>query len=111
MKKFIAINPSVLPTKLRSAIFQFYFESVFPFLDFIEWTIDNYSSSQRVIMDYQGSKVLCQVNSQTVRKALSIPVSHDDLDEKFSKLSSLSLVAELVQDKLHLFLSKMVNKK
>ena len=51
LKKFILSNPSVLPTKLRSGICKFFVESLFHFLDFIKWSVENYWSSERVIMD------------------------------------------------------------
>ena len=79
---------------------QFVIESVFSYLEFIEWCVSNYSKLERVIMNSDGSKVLCYINPQSIREALSIPESNEYLIEQFSELSCLELVRGLGQIQL-----------
>ena len=80
-KQTIIDNPLIIPSKLRVSMCQFAIESVFPFLEFIEWRVSNYSKLERIIMNFNGSKVLYHINTQSIREVLSIPKSNEDLIE------------------------------
>ena len=80
-KHKIIDNPSIIPSKLMVSMCQFTIGSVFPFPEFIELCVSNYSKSERIIMNSNGSKVSCHINPQSIREALSIPKSNDDLTE------------------------------
>ena len=43
------------------------------FLEFVELCVNNYSLSERVIMNLNHSTILCHVNSSVVRQTLSVP--------------------------------------
>lgn len=85
---------------------QFSIELVFPFPEF-EWCVSNYSKFERVIMNSNGSKVSCHINSQSIRETLSIPESNEDMIKQFSELLCLEPVRGLGQTQLHSFISKM----
>ena len=42
-------------------------------LQFVDWCVNNYSFSERVIMDINNSTILCHVNSLVVQKTVLVP--------------------------------------
>ena len=69
--------------------------------------MSNYSKFERVIINYNGSKVLCHINPQSISEALSIPESNEDLIEQFLEFSCLESVRGLGKSQLESFISKM----
>lgn len=99
-KQTIIDNPSIIPSKLMVLMFQFAIELVFLFPEFIEWCVSNYSRSERIIMNFNGSKFSCHINLQSIRETFSIVESNEDLIEQFSELSCLESVRGLGQSQL-----------
>ena len=42
-------------------------------LEFVSWCVDNYSLSEKVVMDISSSKVLFSTSPLAIRKVLSVP--------------------------------------
>ena len=45
----------------------------FPFPEFIGWCAEQYSHEERVVVNKQGSEVMCRVESLSTRDSLGIP--------------------------------------
>ena len=55
--------------------FSYYFavEQTLPFPEFVEWCVNSYSPSERVIMSHTTSKILCKVDAKIVHGILGLP--------------------------------------
>ena len=62
-----------------SFLYYFAIEQTLPFPEFVEWCVNNYSSSERVIMSHTTSKILCKVDAKNVRGILSLPDNFPDI--------------------------------
>jgi hypothetical protein len=59
-----AVQATIVPYPVKIA---------FLFPKFIGWCIEQYSHEERVVVNKRGSKVLCRVESLSIRKSLGIP--------------------------------------
>jgi hypothetical protein len=56
----------------RASISRFCQEQTCHFPEFVSWCATNYSHTKRVIVAFDGSKILCRVNSQVIRDSLGL---------------------------------------
>ena len=66
-------------------LYYFSIEQTLPFHEFVEWCMNSYSSSERVIMNHTTSKILCKVDAKTVRGILSLPNNFPDSCESLNE--------------------------
>ena len=68
-----------------SFLYYFAIEQTLPFPKFVEWCVNSYSSSERVVMSHTTSKILCRVDAKSVREMLSLvdnfPISPESFNE------------------------------
>lgn len=85
-KKRLHHETSHFPNSVKPSLSQFTLEQSYPFPEFIQWCVDNYSKTERVIMNSTGLKVLCWVDAQTMRESLgfseSIVIEYEQLMRK-----------------------------
>ena len=62
-KQVIGGQIPLLLNAITISVSQFSLEMSFPFLEFVQWCVDNYSKSKRVLVNSLGSGVLCKINS------------------------------------------------
>ena len=72
LKQQLFMSSPLIPDQLKVVINFYTLEPSFLFLEFVQWYVPHYSISERVIMNSNGSKVLCQVNAQTIRDAFLV---------------------------------------
>ena len=58
-------------------------------LEFVDWCVNKYSMSERVIMNLDRSAILCPVNSSVVRQTLYVPEEFTLKDKYYSEESIL----------------------
>ena len=75
-KQIINSEIPFLLSQIMTPDSHFTFQSSYPFPEFIQWCIESYSKSKRVIVNSKGSRILCKIDSQTIRQALSLSKSH-----------------------------------
>ena len=72
LKQRIETQNLLIPNQVRTSIKCFTVESTFPFAQFIHWSTSKFSSTERVIMNFDGSKVPCHINLQSIREELCL---------------------------------------
>jgi hypothetical protein len=70
---------------VQATIVPYDVEFSFPFLEFISWCIEQYSHEERVVMNKQGSEVMCRVESLSIQYSLGIPDSLSIIFEPFNE--------------------------
>jgi hypothetical protein len=60
-------------------------EIAFPFLEFVGWCTEQYAHEERIIVNKQGSLVLCRIEKLSIRESLSIPDSFSVNSEPFDE--------------------------
>ena len=108
LKKDVESQKSLIPKKALISIKRFTIEPTFPFPKFIHWSTSNFSSVKRVIMNFDGSKVLCQICSQSIREALCLFELTDEESIQFDEKYSIRCFRELSQEQKLEFLSKLL---
>jgi hypothetical protein len=83
-KHFFMSNPSI-PDQLKVTVNFYTLEPSYQFPEFIHWSALHYLVSERVIMNYNGCKVLCRVDAQTFRDAFLVSESDINDLEKFNE--------------------------
>ena len=67
-------------------MYYFSIEKTLYYPEFVEWCVNNYSPTKRVIMNKNGTKILCQVNAKGIHKVLNVlkifPVNVEALSEE-----------------------------
>ena len=63
LKEKIESQNSLIPEQVLIYVKHFTVEPTLPFPEFIHWSSLYFSSIKRVIMNFDGSKVLCQISS------------------------------------------------
>ena len=58
---------------VQASIVPYAVELSFSFLEFVGWCAEQYSHAERVIINKQGSQVLCIIDSLSVWESLNIP--------------------------------------
>ena len=74
IKSKISKNPNLISTKFYSSLFYIVIEPNFPFPEFVHWIEKNYVKSKRQVLSSYGSRVICQVNSDSVKRLLGLPL-------------------------------------
>lgn len=67
LKKKLFISSPLIPNQLKFAVNFYTLEPSYQFFEFIQWYALHYSVLEKVIMNSNVSKVLCQVHAQTIR--------------------------------------------
>ena len=78
IKNIIAQSPKIISKALCSSLSQFTIEPTFPFPELIHWSAKNYAPSSRQIISADGTRVICNINSQAIRRAFNIPSMDSD---------------------------------
>jgi hypothetical protein len=60
-------------------------ELCFQFPKFIGWCAKQYTESERVVIDKNGSKVLCKIDAMSIRESLKITKSFSENFEPFDE--------------------------
>ena len=89
-----------------SNLSQFSLEPTFPHPQHVHWVVSNYVSSTKQVISYDGSRIIVSINSQTVRKALCLPLPTSEVVQ-FTEESILAIIKALNPDQLYTFMSKM----
>ena len=70
---------------VQSTIVPYTVKVTFPFLEFICWCAEQYSQEEKVVVNINGSEVLCRVESLSIRGALGIPESFSVVSVPFKE--------------------------
>jgi hypothetical protein len=89
LKQRIETKNLLIPDQVRTFVKHFTIDSTFPFPEFIHWSASNISSAKRVIMNFDGSNVLCQINLQSIREALRLSESNEEESVQFDEKESI----------------------
>ena len=106
LKKKVGLQISLIPEKVQVSIKSFVVEPTFPFPEFIHWSASHFSSAKRVIIYFDRSKVLCQVNSQSIREELCLYKLNEYV--QFDEKESISSFREMSPEQKTEFLSKFL---
>jgi hypothetical protein len=71
--------------EFQATIVPYVVEFSLPFPKFICWCIEQHSHEERVVVNKQGSEVMCRVESLSIRYSLGIPESFSVMSETFNK--------------------------
>ena len=83
--------------------------NTFPFLEFVHWIKKNYVKSKRQVLSSDGSRVICQVNSESAKRSLGLPLpSIGQLVVQFTEISILSTIKALDSEHNSSFRLKML---
>jgi hypothetical protein len=83
-------------------------ELCFQFPEFIGWCAEQYSESERVVIDKKGSKVLCKIDVVSVRESLKIPKSFSENFEPFDEEEMIRVYRECQPEIKTLFLRMII---
>lgn len=80
----------LLSGQIKTYVSHFSLESSSPFPNFVKWCVRNYSKSERVIMNANGSKILFQIDANTIKEALGpletcVSESEQFIEEEFTR--------------------------
>ena len=85
-----------IPDNFYLSLFKVTIEPTFPFPDFIHWVEKNYVKSNSQILTYNGSRIVCTINSELVVSSLGLPsISAEQNVVQFSELTSLEAIKTL----------------
>jgi hypothetical protein len=70
---------------VHATIVPYVVEIAFPFPEFIGWCTEQYSHEERVVVNKQGSEVMCRIEILSIRDSLSIPESFSAVSEPFNE--------------------------
>ena len=56
-----------------SFLYNLYIQHTLHFLEFVEWCVNKYSFTERVIMNSGSTKILCEFNAIVFREVLILP--------------------------------------
>ena len=108
VKETIMDNSNIVLHTFCSSLSQFTIEPTFPFPEFIHWTVKNYVPSTRQILYADGNRVIATINSESLRKALWLPIPNPNQNSvQFSEENSLVVIKALYVDQTYTFISKM----
>ena len=57
-------------------LYYFALEQTLHFPEFAEWCAVNYSPSQRIIVSWSASRILCKIDATVIRENLSLPENY-----------------------------------
>jgi hypothetical protein len=93
---------------VQATIVPYVVEVTFPFPEFIGWCAEKYSQEEKVVLNKQGSEVLCRVESLSIRGALDIPESFSAVSEPFEEENIIMVYRECPSEVKDLFLQTIV---
>jgi hypothetical protein len=93
---------------VQATIVPYVVEVAFPFPEFIGWCAEQYSQEEKVVVNKQGSEVLCRVESLSIRDALGIPESFSIVSEPFDEENLIRVYRECPSEVKDLFLQTIV---
>jgi hypothetical protein len=70
---------------VQATIVPYVVEIAFSFPEFVGWCAEQYSHEERVIVNKQGSQVLCRIEGLSIRESLGIPESFSANYEPFNE--------------------------
>lgn len=85
LKQKIEIQSLLILDQVQSFVKCYTIESTFPFPKFIHLLASNFSSAERVVINFDGSTVLCQINVHSIREALHFPKSDEEGSIQFNE--------------------------
>ena len=108
IKNTISQSPELISEAFCSSLSQLTVKPTFPFPELIHWSAKNYALSSRQILSADGTRVICNINSQTVRRAFNLlSIDSDQLPIQFSEENNLSVIKALDSEQTSNFMSKM----
>ena len=108
IKKTITDNSSIISETLCLSLSEVTVEPTFPFPEFIHWAVKNYVPSTKQILSADGTRVICTINFESLRKEFFLPIPNPTQNPmQFSKESSLDVIKALNSDQVYTFMSKM----
>jgi hypothetical protein len=93
---------------VQATIVPYVVEIYFMFPEFIGWCAEQYSHEERVVVNKQGSEVLCRVETLSIRESLSIPESFSTIYEPFNEDKLIRVYREWPSEVRDLFLQTIV---
>jgi hypothetical protein len=93
---------------VQATIVPYVVEVMFPFPEFIGWCAEQYSQEEKVVVNKQGSEVLCRVESLSIRGTLGIPESFSTVSEPFEEEKLIMVYRECPSEVKDLFLQTIV---
>ena len=76
LKGILKVIPNVISQSAVDLVKKYNIETSFSFPKFINWSTNNYVVENRVLMNSNASRVLCNINPQSIRRALHLPESN-----------------------------------
>lgn len=73
IKKTITDNPSIISDTFCSSLSKFTIQPTFPFPKFVHWAVKNYVPSTKFFLSTDRTRVICTINSKSLRKAFCLP--------------------------------------
>jgi hypothetical protein len=92
----------------QASITPYFVEVVFPFPEFISWCAEQYLQEERVILNKVGSKVLCEIDSLSLRHTLSVSESSSVVLEPFDEEKMITIYRECPSEVKTHFLQTIV---
>jgi hypothetical protein len=83
---------------VHATIFPYTLEVAFPFPKFIGWCRNQYSQEDKVVLNKQGSKVLCRVEILSIHNTLSIPESLSIVSKPFEEEKIIMVYRECLSE-------------
>ena len=105
-KHQISQETLLIPNNLLVSLKYFSLERSYHFPEFIQWYVSNYAKSDRVLMNCDGSKFLCQFNPQSIRETLHVPKTNIKDIEQFNEAECIRSFRETSQEGRSQFLLK-----
>jgi hypothetical protein len=92
----------------QGSITPYAIEFVFPFLKFISWCEEQYLQEEKIILNKLGSKVLCGIDTMSIRHTLGIPESSLTVSEPFEEEKIIIVYRECPLEVKTLFMQTIV---
>lgn len=80
--------PNFNPENLCSSLLEVTIEPTFPFQVFVHWIVKNYVKSSSQVLAFDGSRVICTINTESITSSLGLPMlTLEQFVTQFSELS------------------------
>ena len=93
---------------VQATIVPYVDEITFPFPKFIGWCAEQYFHEERVVVNKRGSKVMCRIETLSIRDTLSIPEYFSALSEPFNEEKIIKVYRECPSEFRDMFLQTIV---
>ena len=105
-KHQISQETLLIPKSLKVSMIYFDLERSRHFPKFIQWFVSNYAKVDRVLVNCDGSKFLCQLNPQSIKENLHVPETNVSDLEQFNEVECIRFFRETSQEGRSQFLLK-----